>query len=242
MSLKKLQRRVLRAIEENHTEAELASVRPELVPDVLLETTAPAFTPLTHAAHLGRAKAVPVLVDYQDKYCGGDLKTKSNSNTFAALYQAASRSHWAVIETLLWTEDDVNRRGCSGETALHSLCKSPKDVEPVVTFLLSRGARVDIADCKGETCLFGACSQGHEEVVGLLLDKGANPSHPDVHTDAGCYGSRPLRRGQPAAPAWGTAASTWRWQQSCPGSCLQGIGKVHRFLLELARLFQDGED
>ena len=80
-------------------------------------------------------------------------------------------SHATAVRTAL----AVNRRDCFGRTPLWAtVVNRPAGACEVARFLLSNGAEVD-AVVDGLTALTVACRYKDEEMVGVLLEAGANP-------------------------------------------------------------------
>ncbi|XP_062588305.1 ankyrin repeat domain-containing protein 50-like [Saccostrea cucullata] len=77
-----------------------------------------------------------------------------------------------TIELLISNGADINACSKSGESLLHSACKSGYDI--MVQFLLNKGININTRDTKGNSPLWYACSNGHEGTVKLLLTNGAN--------------------------------------------------------------------
>jgi ankyrin repeat protein len=87
-----------------------------------------------------------------------------------ALLMAAMRGSVDWCQRLLDRGAQLNRPGWS---ALHYAATS---TEPkVITMLLDRGAAIDAQAANGATPLMMAASYGSEDVVALLLARGANP-------------------------------------------------------------------
>jgi palmitoyltransferase len=116
------------------------------------------------------------------------------------LNSACFHGHWRLCKFLLERGADVNaQQSDTGETPLHSaLCKTDPAYNLVVKVLLARGANPNIAtkngvetggfmrDCrtKGETPLHRAAAFGNEEVIQLLLDRGAAIDAKDMNGDS----------------------------------------------------------
>ncbi|PIK51845.1 putative ankyrin repeat and FYVE domain-containing protein 1-like, partial [Apostichopus japonicus] len=68
--------------------------------------------------------------------------------------------------------DSVHPR--TGDTLLHRCCRAEN--EAAALFLANQGASFSLPNNKGETALHVSSSKGQEQVVRLLLGKGANPN------------------------------------------------------------------
>ncbi len=88
------------------------------------------------------------------------------------------------IVRLLLPYVDVNKRGKSGKTLLHSAAEL--GYLDIVELLLKYGADRSLTDVYGRTALNLAQWEGHTEVVGLLQDA-ANIDHSDSRDWMGCF-------------------------------------------------------
>ncbi len=116
-----------------------------------------------------------------------------------ALNTAAFHGHWRLCQFLLENGMDVNERGETGETPLHSATTNTRHpaYNAVVKVLLANGADVNAkttpgvltaslmrdARTKGETPLHRAAAFGNEETIQMLLDGGATIDARDAHGD-----------------------------------------------------------
>lgn len=94
------------------------------------------------------------------------------------LYMASS---FSSIENALSQGADINYKTdyAGGRTAL---MKSANDGSAeIVSFLLSKGAAIEMADGYGKTALMFAAKKGHVKVVEVLLSNGANMEAIDEH-------------------------------------------------------------
>jgi ankyrin repeat protein len=116
------------------------------------------------------------------------------------LNSACFHGHWRLCKFLLDRGADVNApQSDTGETPLHcALCKTDPAYNLVVKILLAHGANPNavtskgvetggfMRDCrtKGETPLHRAAAFGNEEVIQLLLDRGAAIDAKDMNGDS----------------------------------------------------------
>ena len=153
------------------------------------EKTEPAdgFTPLMHAAMLGKHECVDVLIkfhykeahrarDSSEQYDTGgaeyEIMADTNKDGNTALIMAAMFGQRRVVQTLLREGAKVDTKNNKGETALH--CAARNGHAQVVCALLTGGADVDLADENGFTALHHCCiTSGGETVVDALLEVGA---------------------------------------------------------------------
>lgn len=98
---------------------------------------------------------------------------RPNIGGWTPLMYAAYVGHDNIVNLLLDNEVDVNARTTKNGATPLMLAASCGN-ESVVYFLLQNGAKIDIQDNRGWTCLFYATFQGHQKVVKLLLENGAD--------------------------------------------------------------------
>ncbi len=92
----------------------------------------------------------------------------------APLAEAAERSDWSRVTTLLEKGADPNRAQADGMTALH--WAAHHDSTAVARRLLEAKADAKAANRYGVTPLSTACVNGNEALVTLLLEAGADPN------------------------------------------------------------------
>jgi len=86
--------------------------------------------------------------------------------------ERAERGNTTVLRLFLAAGMDIDAHGEDGVTAL---MRSSRYVE-TVSFLLSRGAKVDLKSDAGSTALIVAAAEGHTESLQALLRAGADPN------------------------------------------------------------------
>jgi ankyrin repeat protein len=124
-------------------------------------------TPLYCASKEGKLQIVKKLVDGGAKLnlLGGQALTRST-----ALYRACLRGHVEVVQCLLGYGADPTIRGSRGWTTLHTVSK--KEVAEVL--LDKHPELLHMTNTYGSTPLVIAAQDGHDDVVALFLERGAN--------------------------------------------------------------------
>lgn len=141
-------------------------------------------TALRAAAWGGHEEIVLTLLDYRAQVNKADCKGRT------PLIAAAYMGHHEAVEILLDHNAEVNLADGDGRTALSvaALCvptaAGVKSYGEVASLLLERGADPGHRDNDGMTPLLLAAYEGHDDVVELLLEAGA-----DVDETAGPDGS-----------------------------------------------------
>lgn len=103
------------------------------------------------------------IVDLDKHNCGG----------WTPLMYAAYVGHDNIVNLLLEFSVDANARTTKNGATPLMLAASCGN-ESVVYFLLQNGAKIDVQDKRGWTCLFYATFQGHLNVVKMLLENNAD--------------------------------------------------------------------
>lgn len=146
-------------------------------------------TPLMHAARAGSVEAVRLLL-----LAGAQVNARESWNGQSALHWAAAEGHGAVVEALIEGGADIRQPSNAGSSPfLFAVRKG--DMRTVQAFLaagadVNEKRRPDFA-----TPLLVAIINGHEDLVDLLLDKGADPNAEGGSTDLSVQGSkaRPIK-------------------------------------------------
>ncbi len=133
------------------------------------------LTPLIAASFKGNDRIVETLLAH-----GADPKVRDTTGKTAIVY-AASRGFDDIVQRLLNAGVDPRERYSNDLTALmwtagHDEGVGAGAVERVVELLLARGAKLDAADNRGRTALMIAAALGDAPTVGILLQRGADPS------------------------------------------------------------------
>jgi ankyrin repeat protein len=139
-------------------------------------------TPLHVAAVCGQLSIVEILLAYN-----ADLNTK-NKDGNTALELSCRKGFFEISKTLIMRYSSAQSMGSGGSTIgdtgdgenpLHIACH--EGAYEVVELLLSKGAPIDTPNRQGKNCLDIAVSQGHRDVVRVLLtDK---DWHKLIHTN-----------------------------------------------------------
>jgi ankyrin repeat protein len=163
-------------------------------------------TPLSHAAELGLAEIVQLLLDsnadinLEDKRgqtpllwatqngrenivsellasAGVDVD-HSDSNGRAALSYAAELGYASVVQTLVSAHAYVNSKDNTGRTPL-IWATVTRRADIVQSLLASGFVDLDHRDSDGRTAIFHAASLGYDDIMELLMQNGANASCTD---------------------------------------------------------------
>ena len=116
-------------------------------------------TPLLAAAHTGSSSSLKMLLA---------ANVEVNFVPSGLRQFALSKSHAPL------NERELMEFASRGETALNAAVRQGHTEEAY--FLLSNGARIDLANRHGEAPLFIAVTAGDVEMVKMLLERGANPN------------------------------------------------------------------
>ena len=146
------------------------------------------WSALHEAAAFGHEDVVRLLLSHGANPLVGTKEHLGNEHPlsligFTPLHYAARAGHTGVVEALLeCTPVDVRGRG--GETALMFAVQGNRNT---VSALLCAGADVEAVSRFGTTPLINAVANGNLDVIGLLLESGANPNadHGDIGPPVG---------------------------------------------------------
>ncbi len=131
-------------------------------------------TPLLYSAYAGFRQAVELFLDkgaafqYQDR------------NGRSPLHYAAREGKAAVVEVLINKGADPSVKDGQGRTPLEYAALQNRTA---VLEILLRLVRYDPKGPEGPILLHAAASQGHEDMVRNLLEKGADPNRPSPNGD-----------------------------------------------------------
>jgi len=128
-------------------------------------------TALTEALLAGKNDTARLLID-----AGADVTLKGRQG-YTPLINAANTGDPPLVRELLEQGANTNRTNDRGITALHAACRSTatdEELAAIVDTLLEAGANPQAADDQGFTPLMVAASRGRAEVMGKLIDAGAD--------------------------------------------------------------------
>ena len=103
------------------------------------------------------------------RFLDGGADPNDSIHGYTALYWAASSGRPGVVDMLIEAGAGVNRRSYQGWTPLH--CAASRRI---ALRLLDAGADINIANKDGWTPLHWAVSENHEDIVELLMARGAS--------------------------------------------------------------------
>ncbi|TGO41611.1 hypothetical protein BHYA_0019g00420 [Botrytis hyacinthi] len=163
------------------------------------------WTPLMHAAESGHEATVKLLLEN-----GAEINAKCHNGS-TALYRATIQGHKTIVDFLLGRSGKVDLLIEFGYDVL--LGAVSRDNEAVVAILLNHSACTEVEDkennellleavrraiLRGKLATLKAISHGHEDMVRVLIEKGADIALKDN------YGCTPLMyallRGNPSMP------------------------------------------
>jgi uncharacterized protein len=95
----------------------------------------------------------------------------------ARLWRAAQANRVDEARELIEQGANVNATDAARQTALHYAAGEGAADPAMIELLLDKGARVDALDAQGNTPLIRAARRGYPELVGPLVDAGADVDH-----------------------------------------------------------------
>ena len=138
-------------------------------------------TPLFVAVHEEQENIVKYLIDN-----GADINHKSTKDGWTVLHIACSLKNIEIVELLLDNEADINLTTNKGATPLYLICEYGTHAESSTEII---NALLDAAEKLGEEeeyinkkaefgffPLYIACKKGDNDIVEILIDRGANVS------------------------------------------------------------------
>jgi ankyrin repeat protein len=213
----------LRAV--HHPDGDLAKAKrlAEKHPELVQYQTWDDGTALTWAAYAEECKleGVRYLLDL------GSEVDHVNQEGFTAIHLAAARGHVAVVRLLLERGADptIPDKGAAMNPLIQA---SRKGNTELVRVLLADGRVIDTINHRtrhgDETALWHACLPGYDDIVALLLEKGADPT-------IECKGQTPMAMLQSPTYPWGQKV----WPEEVEGrkKCLDLL-KVSHWVASLA--------
>ncbi|MDE1991077.1 MAG: ankyrin repeat domain-containing protein [Rhizobiaceae bacterium] len=139
-----------------------------------MANTAEAGQPLFDAVASGDIHAVE-----QALAGGADIDARA-ADQATPLIAAALANQPSIVELLLNKGANITARNSGGFTALHAAAYVGS--VPIVQELLAKDAPLDDADNKaGVTPMMVAGEEDHPDVAELLIARGADARHPEIH-------------------------------------------------------------
>jgi uncharacterized protein len=136
------------------------------------------ISPIAAAAYAGNDVIVEALLAR-----GADERAPDETGKPPIIYAAAG-ARLDIVKRLLARNIDINAR-YSNDLTLLMWASGPDEKAPeaqavqVISYLLDAGAHIDDRDDRGRTALMIAAEGGHEEIVNLLMARGADASLKD---------------------------------------------------------------
>lgn len=158
----------------NRTEIPVLNFKSELVE--LLESK--GFVPKAGKRTFSATTLVVAIMKVREDIAGiKDLKELDNKPKYhpgtTSLHQAAENGDLSLVRNIVESNKKMVNAGDEfGITPLHFAAIN--NHIQVVTYLISRGGRVNSKTKKGITPLYGACSEGRKEIVEMLIASGAD--------------------------------------------------------------------
>ncbi|KAM0264307.1 hypothetical protein ACHAQJ_000797 [Trichoderma viride] len=128
-------------------------------------------TPLLEAVWRLHKPTMELLVEK-----GADINA-TDDNRWTPLLEACWHRNMDVIEFLVEKGADINAKGSDGRTALLLILHSEPRysmTKSIARFLIEKGADIHAKDNDGRTALQEASTNEHEDIVKLLIEKGAD--------------------------------------------------------------------
>jgi uncharacterized protein len=136
------------------------------------------ISPIAAASYAGNDVIVEALLAH-----GADERVTDETGKPPIIYAAAG-ARFDIVKRLLARNIDINAR-YSNDLTLLMWASGPDENAPeaqavkIISYLLDAGAHVDDRDDRGRTALMIAAEGGHEEIVNLLVARGADASLKD---------------------------------------------------------------
>jgi ankyrin repeat protein len=136
------------------------------------------ISPVAAASYAGNDVIVEALLAH-----GADERADDETGKPPIIYAAAG-ARFDIVKRLLARNIDVNAR-YSNDLTLLMWASGPDEKAPetqavkIISYLLDAGAHIDDRDNRGRTALMIAAEGGHEDIVNLLVARGADASLKD---------------------------------------------------------------
>ncbi|MGD0846512.1 ankyrin repeat domain-containing protein [Bradyrhizobium sp.] len=136
------------------------------------------ISPIAAASYAGNDVIVEALLAH-----GADERAADETGKPPIIYAAAG-ARFDIVKRLLARNIDINAR-YSNDLTLLMWASGPDEKVPeaqavqIISYLLDAGAHIDDRDDRGRTALMIAAEGGHEEIVNLLVARGADASLKD---------------------------------------------------------------
>lgn len=166
---------------------------------VSVEVVPDGVSPLQYAAQNGPLE----LVQYLLEVAKADPNSDAGTETDAPLLLAAERGYELIVRHLLSSRADTNRVKKDNTNRTHLFLAAENGHEAIINYLLSpsqikrhQGVR-DIPNFTSHSPVAISCIRGHDGIVKMLLDAGANPTTLDSAQHTALYhavesGNEPL--------------------------------------------------
>jgi ankyrin repeat protein len=154
---------------EAGNEANVQSILNKSVADINRRCGSNGETPLYQAAMEGHDHIIRILLAHS-----ADPEVASVHGGYLPLHVAAERGYVDAVKALLSGGADIRAKATKGWTALHLAAQNGHG--EVVARLLEHDVDINAQGGRvGQTPLYNAAFRGHDHIIKLLLDKGADP-------------------------------------------------------------------
>jgi ankyrin repeat protein len=168
------------ASEEGHIDVVNELLANGAVPDCLVVSS--KDTALTLACRMERNSIADTLIK-----AGADIN-HANMYGNTSLHECVREDFLGLANELMAAGADVRVQNHKGSSALHFLCYSSREEtadasasQDLARALISGGADVNVADKEGLTPFLVCCASGRVDLMGILIEAGADTSVKDNH-------------------------------------------------------------